>query len=108
MNALDHLPGGELITRGLEDNAAGRVTRESCLVAIGWPRLMRAGLDLRSHNLHQIPDPERRLYQLIGKESGDAYSCYNAFIRQLLSFESALEQQNFRKASKPKFAASSR
>ncbi|HYI07491.1 MAG TPA: hypothetical protein VEK57_00345 [Thermoanaerobaculia bacterium] len=40
------LPGGELIREGLDDAAAGRLTIASLLVAIGAPRLRRAGLDV--------------------------------------------------------------
>jgi hypothetical protein len=94
MNTLSHLPGGELIAQGLDDTAAGRISPAACLIAIAWPRLVRAGMDLRSLNLTSIAEPERRLYQFLGAESGDAYSRYNALIRQLLSFESAFEREN--------------
>ena len=96
MNALKHLPGGELVAQGLADTAAGRISPAACLIAISWPRLVRAGMDLRNYNVRNIAEPERRLYEFLGAESGDAYSRYNALIRQLLSFENAFERENAR------------
>lgn len=83
------LPGGELIREGLADAAAGRHTIASLLVAIGAPRLRRAGLDVPDLD---VPDAEHRLYELLAADDSDAaHSRYNAFIRQLVSFERALE-----------------
>ena len=42
---LQALPGGDLISRGLEDLARGDETTEALLVAIGAPRLRRLGPD---------------------------------------------------------------
>jgi hypothetical protein len=36
---------------------------------------------------------ELQLYRLLRREGGDAYSRYNALIRELVSFESALDQR---------------
>jgi hypothetical protein len=41
---LDHLPGGDLVAKGLRDLAASRETEEALLVSIGAPRLRRQGL----------------------------------------------------------------
>jgi hypothetical protein len=83
------LPGGELIRDGLADAAAGRVTIGSLLVAIGAPRLRRAGLDVPEMD---VADPDHRLYELLAADDSDAaHSRYNALIRQLVSFERALE-----------------
>lgn len=83
------LPGGELIRDGLADAAAGRTTIGSLLVAIGAPRLRRAGLDVPET---AVDDPEHRLYELLAADDSDAaHSRYNALIRQLVSFERALE-----------------
>lgn len=86
---LSRFPGGELVTAGLEDLAAGRVTIASLLVAIGARRLRAAGLPVPAVTLD---DPEMRLYELLAAEDSDsAHSRYNALIRRLVSFERALE-----------------
>ena len=94
MKEISTLPGGELVQRGLADYAAGLVTQASCLVAIGWPRLERAGLAMPSLARASFPQPEIQLYQLLGGEPGDAYSRYNSLLRRLISFEQSLERQN--------------
>jgi len=40
-----------------------------------------------------FPEPERQLYRLLRQEGGDAYSRYNALIRELVSFEQALDRR---------------
>lgn len=92
MIALTQLPGGNLIFQGLADHAARRLTVEACLIAIARTRLGRAGLTIPPG--HDIPEPEHQLYALLEKEPGDAYSRYNALIRQLISFSQALEHQH--------------
>jgi hypothetical protein len=83
------LPGGELIREGLADAAAGRQTIASLLVAIGAPRLRRAGVSVPDLD---VADPDHRLYELLAIDDSDsAHSRYNALIRQLISFERALE-----------------
>ena len=64
---LTGLPGADLVREGLAGMAAGRRTIPACLIAIGSPRLRQAG--------------------------GDAYSRYNALLRDLVSFESALDRR---------------
>ncbi len=91
---MSQLPGGTLIAQGIIDYAAGRITPMSCLVAIGWPRLYRAGIALHNLTPNRIPNPEHQLYTLLGQETGDAYSRYNSLIRQLVSFEHSVEKQN--------------
>jgi hypothetical protein len=83
------LPGGDLIRAGLDDAAAGRETIESLLVAIGAPRLRRAGVDVPESD---VADPEHRLYEMLAAIDSDAaHSQYNALIGRLVSFERALE-----------------
>ena len=94
MIALTQLPAGDLIAQGLADFAAHRLTPEACLIAIARTRLGRAGLAIPPG--HEIPEPEHALYALLGAEPGDAYSRYNALIRQLISFSQALEHQRER------------
>jgi len=88
---LDGLPGEQLIRDGLADAQAGRCTVAACLVAMGRPRFERAGL-LGEHAPLQ-PDPELQLYQLLRREGGDAYSRYNALLRELVSLEQALDHR---------------
>ena len=82
-----HLPGGDLMIRGLEDLRAGVLSAHGLLVAVGGPRLRRLGIP--------VPDveaPEHRLYDLLAQSDPDsAHSQYNALIRRLVSFERALE-----------------
>ena len=40
-----------------------------------------------------FPEPERQLYRLLRQEGGDAYSRYIALIRELVSFEEALDRR---------------
>jgi hypothetical protein len=86
------LPGEALIRRGLADLKAGHRTIAGCLVSIARTRLHRAGLlgDVAS-TLPQ--EPERELYRLLRQEGGDAYSRYNALLRELVSFEQALDHR---------------
>ena len=82
-------PGHELIQRGLEDLRAGVESPEALLVAIGRPRLMRAGLAVPAP---LFTSPEHRLYSYLSKTDPDSAHCrYNALIRRLVSFENALE-----------------
>jgi hypothetical protein len=83
------LPGAALIEEGLRDLAAGRETVAALLVAIGAPRLRRAGLAVPEAG---FDDPEHRLYRLLERDGADgAHSRYNALVRTLVSFERAAE-----------------
>jgi hypothetical protein len=89
------LPGGDLVTEGLDDLRAGRETPAALLVAIGAPRLRELGIDVAS-----VETPEHRLYDLLaGDEPDSAHSRYNALIRRLVSFEQALECARARAAT---------
>jgi hypothetical protein len=82
------LPGGDLVSKGVADLARGEETLEALLVSIGSERLRTAGLRVDA----PIRDPEHRLYQLLAQVDQDsAHSRYNALLRRLTSFESALE-----------------
>lgn len=86
---LTSFPGYELVRRGIDDLAVGRETAEAFLVAIGAERLRRAGLTIPDA---AVSEPEHRLYELLAREDSDsAHSRYNALIRQLVSFERAVE-----------------
>jgi hypothetical protein len=85
---LEHLPGGDLVTKGLADLARSSVTIEALLVSIAAPRLRALGVALAA----PLPDPEHRLYERLAQEDSDsAHSRYNALLRRLTGFESALE-----------------
>jgi hypothetical protein len=88
---LEGLPGGTLIREGLADHRAGRKTIASCLARIASPRLSRAGLI--DPEVIKDGDMELELYQLLSGESDRAYSRYNSLLRELVSFEHALDQR---------------
>ena len=82
------LPGEDLIEIGLKDLSDGVESVPALLVSIGAPRLRRAGIRVP----RPFSSPERRLYTLLEKTSGDAaHERYNALIRRLVSYERAVE-----------------
>ena len=86
---LTGLPGADLIEEGLRDLAGGRETVAALLVAIGAPRLRRAGVPVPEA---VFDDPEHQLYRALERDGSDsAHSRYNALIRTLVSFERAVE-----------------
>jgi hypothetical protein len=89
---IQGLPGETLVRQGLADIQAGRQTAPAYLVAIASPRLRRAGL-LSGIHPEATPEPELSLYRLLRAEGGDAYSRYNALVRELVSFEQALDRR---------------
>ena len=89
---LTGLPGEELVRQGLADVNAGRCTIAACLVSIGRPRLQKAGLIHGNPPLLQA-GAELELFRLLRQEGGDAYSRYNALLRELVSFEQALDRR---------------
>jgi hypothetical protein len=89
---LQGLPGEALLREGLADFQSGRRTIPACLVGMARSRLRRAGL-LTGVVAKSLPEPERQLYRLLRQEGGDAYSRYNALIRELVSFEQALDRR---------------
>jgi hypothetical protein len=86
------LPGESLVIQGLADVRDGRLTAEACLVSIARPRLSRAGL-LLGVDADLLPELELCLYRLLRAQGGDAYSRYNALVRELVSFEQALDRR---------------
>jgi hypothetical protein len=85
---LEHLPGGDLVEKGRRDLEDGRETLEALLVSIAAPRLRKAGLRIAT----AFPGAEHRLYVKLAETDPDsAHSRYNALLRRLTSFESALE-----------------
>ena len=87
---MSGLPGEKLVRQGLADFQAGLCTIPACLVRIARPRLSRARL-MPKNVPGQFSEPELQLYDLLKRERGDAYSRYNALVRELVSFENALD-----------------
>lgn len=85
------LPGEALVREGIADLESGRRTIAALLVSVARTRLSRAGL-LRRVEIAR-DEPELELYRLLRREGGDAYSRYNALIRELTSFGQALERR---------------
>jgi hypothetical protein len=85
------LPGADRILEGLRDYRENRHTIASCLVRIARRRLGRARL------LEATPPrddgAELDLYHLLSHEGNQAHSRYNALIRELISFEHALDHR---------------
>jgi len=86
------LPGEALMREGLADFQSGRCTIPACLVGIARSRLTRAGL-IQGGGAPAPVEPELQLYRLLRREEGDAYSRYNALVRELVSFEAALDRR---------------
>lgn len=90
-SSLADLPGGALVQEGLSDLKRGRTTAAACVVEIARSRLTRAGLLPENDSPRDPIEPELRLYRLLRAEPGDAYSRYNSLLRELISFENALD-----------------
>ena len=86
------LPAEALIRQGLADLIAGQESVVSLLVQIGGPRLRDCGVPVPL-----LPDAEnsdRRLYARLAATHGlEAHSQFNSLVRQLVSFERALERR---------------
>lgn len=85
------LPGAELISQGLQDYAENILSIPACAVRIAQPRLSNAGL-LAKTAMTDIT-AEHDLYQLLTPEGDRAYSRYNAILREIVSFENALDHR---------------
>lgn len=86
--SFEALPGWELVGKGLEDLAAGRMSVEAALVLSARERLTRAGIGMPA----TAPAGEGNdLYQLVVEQVGDAraHARYNALRRRLSSFLAA-------------------
>lgn len=86
------LPGESLVRQGLADLQSGKRSAAAFLVAIARPRLVGAGL-LPETGISLPAEPELELYRLLRREGGDAYSRYNSLLRELVSFEQALDHR---------------
>jgi len=88
---IDGLPGAERIREGLRDYRENRHTLSACLVRMARRRLVKAGLigDSLEHDI----SAELDLYQLMSHEGNQAHSRYNSLVRELISFEHALDHR---------------
>jgi hypothetical protein len=86
------LPGAELIRQGLVDDVSGRDTVEAALVRIARGRLQALGVPVGSSRQSAVDD-ELVLYRLLQHREVDAHRAYNALLRELVSFERALEHR---------------
>jgi hypothetical protein len=84
------LPGAARLRQGLADFQSGQTTIDACLVGIARTRLRRSGV-LPANVTRVLPDAELCLYRLLRLRAGDAYARYNALVRELVSFEQALD-----------------
>lgn len=89
---LSNLPAEKHIRNGLTDLKNGTTSIASCLVRIASPRLVKAGL-LSSAPAPEEQDPELTLYHLLQEHGNRAYSRYNSLLRELVSFERALDHR---------------
>ena len=97
MLAIDDLPAATRLRQGVEDLRAERETVAAYLVKIGSPKLKRCGMDLPILAEAALA-ADHQLYELLSALHGrDAHRRYNALLRELVSFERALEHR-FRRA----------
>lgn len=87
------LPGAELVLRGVADAVAGRESIEACLALLARQRLSESGLPFAADASLEA-EADYRLYHLLARDYGDeAHARYNALLRELVSFERALERR---------------
>ncbi len=93
---LDDLPANDLIRQGLDDLTHRRESIAACLVKIASPRMQRCGIAVEVADIDAL-DADHQLYALLGREHGnEAHGRYNALMRELVSFERALEARHRR------------
>ncbi len=83
------LPGYELVSRGLDDLAAGRESESALVVAMAAPRLRALGIDVPRGGGER---PSHRLYELLTETDEGAHSRYNALVARIVSFARAAER----------------
>jgi hypothetical protein len=86
------LPGETLVRQGIADLRSGRRTIDACAVDTARIRLRGDGLRWETPGPPSA-EPELELYDLLRREGGDAYSRYNAILRELVSFEAAFARR---------------
>ena len=86
---LHGLPCEAMIRQGLQDVEEGKESVAASLVNIARPRLEKAELLRRSPAV--IVDAELLLYKQLAYLGDRAYSRYKSLVRELISFEKALD-----------------
>jgi hypothetical protein len=91
MDVIDsRLPGADLVTRGIDDLAAGKLTQEALLVTAAASRLRAAGIAVAPA---EVEAPLHRLYELLAaSDAAGAHSRYNALVGRMVSFARAAER----------------
>jgi hypothetical protein len=91
MTVVDsRLPGADLVARGIDDLAAGKLTQEALLVTAAAARLRAAGVAVKPA---EVEAPLHRLYELLAVSDGaGAHSRYNALVGRMVSFARAAER----------------
>lgn len=88
-----------MIREGLADLAGRRESVASYLVQIGSRKMRRCGIEVPVSKEDAL-EADHRLYALLSREHGnDAHRRYNALLRELVSFERALEARWTRMAA---------
>lgn len=86
------LPGADLVENGLRDLAANVRSAEALAVALFEPRLRTLGIAISGSHGGETLNLE--LYELLEEQYGvEAHSQYNALLRRVISFASALERE---------------
>lgn len=94
-DALENLPGAEIVLPGLADLKAGRKSVNASAVQAAAPRLRRAGIDAPSAT-GDTP-AAHVLYRQLSAELGNAaHSRYNAILSRVVSFAGAAERARSR------------
>lgn len=89
--ALEALPGAEIVLPGIADLGRGRMSVNALAVQAAAPRLRHLGFEAPSAEGDQ--PAAHRLYQELRQELGDgAHSRYNAILRRVASFARAAER----------------
>ena len=98
LDSFGDLPGAHLIREGLGDLASRRKSTAAFLVQIGSPKLNRCGVSVEVTPEDALA-ADHALYQMLAHDHGtEAHGRYNALLRELVSFERALEQRVARAA----------
>lgn len=90
-DALQDLPGAEIVLPGIADLEAGRASVNASAVQAAAPRLQRVGLSVPSLG-GDVP-AAHELYRQLNEQLGDAaHSRYNAILSRVASFAGAAER----------------
>ena len=91
---FEHLPGADLVRRGLEDIAQQRKSEYSLLLQVAAPRLRHLGIEIPLLNDAAPPTEEpfeHQLYDHIQDNGG--YALYRSLLRRIASFAACLERE---------------